>query len=159
MVRGQVSAISYFSSNFFSRLQLPSRTSTFRTTSILLHDVNSFSQLQLFFTTLTFFHEFNFPALLQLSCTTSTFLHDFNLFHDFNFFYDFHTSTFQHELNIAMSKWIWTPQIWTFRSISASGYGTMDLPPPLRCQCIRTEEFHLCCDRKEHRHHPKPPNR
>ena len=132
MVRGQVSAISYFSSNFFfSRLQLPCRTSTFRTTSILLHNVNSFPQLQLFFTT--------FPRI-RLSCTTSTYFTTFSFFTTVTFFYDCNTSTFQQDLNIAMSKWIWTP-------------------PPLRCQCIRTEECHLCCDRKEHRHHPKPPNR
>ena len=86
------------------------------------HDFNFATRRQLFFTTSTFFHDFNFPARLQLffpriqlSRTTSTFLHDFNFFHDFqffhnfNFFYDFNTSTFQHDLNIPMSRWIWTP--------------------------------------------------
>ena len=97
---------------FFSRLELSCRTSTFRTTSILLRDVNSFSQLQHFFTTLTFLHDFNFFS------TNSTFPHDFNflarlqLFSRLSVFsqlYDFNTSTFQHDLNIPMSKWIWTP--------------------------------------------------
>ena len=70
------------------------------------HDFNFATQRQLFSTTSTFFHDFS---------TNSTFLHHFNLFHDFqffhdcNFFYDCNTSTFQQDLNIAMSKWIWTP--------------------------------------------------
>ena len=66
MVRDQVSAISYFSSNLF------------------FHDFNFPARLQLSYSTSTLFHDFNFPAQLtffsriQLSCTTSTILHDFN---------------------------------------------------------------------------------
>ena len=66
MVRDQVSAISYFSSNLF------------------FHDFNFPARLQLSYSTSTLFHNLNFPAQLtffsriQLSCTTSTILHDFN---------------------------------------------------------------------------------
>ena len=119
MVRDQVSAISYFSSNLF------------------FHDFNFPSRLQLSYTTSTLFHDFNFPAQLtffsriQLSCTTSTILHDFNflarlqLFSRLQLFF-----TTQHFNFPARPKYSAVLVDWTLRSKSASGYGTP--PPPVK---------------------------
>ena len=122
MVRDQVSAISYFSSNLF------------------FHDFNFPVRLQLSYSTSTLFHDLNFPAQLtffsriQLSCTTSTILHDFNFlarlqhFSRLQLFFTTQHFNFPARLKYSAVLVDWTPP--RFGPSGPNPLADMEPPPP-----------------------------